>query len=130
MSAASRGDLFAFYGLLRTGESGFAQFGLAEAFIPRGPCLIPGRLYDLGAYPGLVGGKGAVIGELFALDDPGVLAALDAFEDYYPEDRARSRYDRLRIALTEPAGETAWVYVWLGGLTGARLIESGDWLRR
>ena len=124
------GDLIAVYGLLRAGQSGFAQFGLAGAFEARGPCLIPGLLYDLGDYPGLVGGPGLVRGELFAVRNALVMPRLDAFEDYWPDDRSRTRYERRRLTLTEPAGEQAWVYVWVCPLTGARAIPSGDWLAR
>lgn len=123
------GDLVAVYGLLRAGESGFERFGLGGAFTARGPCLIPGRLYDLGAYPGLVGGAGQVIGELFEVRDARVMPDLDAYEDYWPQDRDRSRYDRVQITLIEPERQ-AWVYRWRLSLETARLIESGDWLNR
>ncbi len=118
MNSVRTGDAFAVYGLLRAGESGFAQFGLEEAFAPLGPCTLRGQLYDLGAYPGLVEGQGQVIGEIFEVRDPSVMPRVDAFEDYWPEDPARSP-DR-----------DAWVYVWVLGVEGARLIESGDWFKR
>lgn len=123
------GDAFAVYGLLRAGESGFARFGLADAFAPLGPCTLPGRLYDLGAYPALVDGDGAVAGELFELRDASVIADLDAFEDYWPGDPARSRYERRRVRLIAPDRQ-AWVYVWIKGLETATLIPSGDWFQR
>jgi gamma-glutamylcyclotransferase (GGCT)/AIG2-like uncharacterized protein YtfP len=124
-----KGDAVAVYGLLRAGESGFKRFGLAGAFAPLGPCVIAGQLYDLGAYPGLVAGQGRVIGELFEVRDPSVIPALDAFEDYWPDDPERSRYDRVQVQLLAPDRE-AWVYRWRLGLEDARLIESGDWLKR
>ncbi|XBQ16308.1 MAG: gamma-glutamylcyclotransferase family protein [Oceanicaulis sp.] len=129
MSQAKAGDLFAFYGLLRAGERGFAQFGLADAFLDRGPCVISGELWDLGAYPGLVARPGQVIGELFELVDASVLADLDAFEDYWPGEPERSRYERVKVQLIAPDAE-AWVYVWRLGLDEARHIESGDWFDR
>ena len=127
--AVKSGDLIAVYGLLRAGESGFAQFGVANAFTDAGPCVIEGELWDLGRYPALVPGEGRVIGELFEVLDPYVMPDLDAFEDYWPGDPARSRYGRRKVRLIEPDRE-AWVYVWLLGLDGARRIESGDWFRR
>ena len=129
MGQVESGDLIAVYGLLRAGESGFSQFGLANAFRSAGSCLIPGRLYDLGAYPGLVHGKGAVIGELFEVVDASVMGKLDAFEDYWPDDPDRSRYERVRLQLVNDPRQ-AWVYVWCLGLDQARLIKSGDWLNR
>ncbi len=104
MNSVRTGDAFAVYGLLRAGESGFAQFGLEEAFAPLGPCTLRGQLYDLGAYPGLVEGKGQVIGEIFEVRDPSVMPRVDAFEDYWPEDPARSRYERRKVRLIERTG--------------------------
>lgn len=129
MSAVQTGDAVAVYGLLRSGESGFDRFGLAGAFKALGPCLIPGRLFDLGAYPGLVDGRGEVVGELFEVRDVGVMPALDAFEDYWPGDPQRSRYERVKLDLITPQ-RSAWVYRWTQSLDGARLIESGDWMQR
>ena len=129
MTAVRIGDAVAVYGLLRSGESGFERFGLAGAFQPLGPCVIPGRLYDLGAYPGLVDGPGEVIGELFEVRDLSVMPALDAFEDYWPDDPARSRYERVKVRLLSPERD-AWVYRWRLGLADARLIDSGDWFDR
>lgn len=123
------GDLIAVYGLLRAGETGFAQFGLAHAFRDAGPCVIPGELWDLGRFPALVDGPGRVAGELFEILDPSVMAQVDAWEDYWPGDPARSRYERRRIALITPDAK-AWVYVWVCGLDDARRIDSGDWFRR
>jgi gamma-glutamylcyclotransferase (GGCT)/AIG2-like uncharacterized protein YtfP len=123
------GDALAVYGLLRSGETGFERFGLAGAFAPLGPCVIPGQLYDLGAYPGLIDGEGDVVGELFEVRDLGVMPALDAFEDYWPEQPDRSRYERVQVQLKTPH-RLAWVYVWRLGLDDARHIDSGDWFRR
>ena len=129
MTEVKAGEAFAVYGLLRAGESGFAQFGLEHAFAPLGPCVLPGQLYDLGAYPGLVDAPGEVIGELFEVRDASVMPRVDAFEDYWPEDRARSRYERRKVRLVEPDRD-AWVYIWILDVEDARLIESGDWFRR
>ena len=123
------GDAFAVYGLLRAGESGFARFGLENAFAPLGPCTLRGQLYDLGAYPGLVDGAGSVVGELFEVRDASVMPKVDAFEDYWPEDPARSRYVRKKVRLIEPDRD-AWVYIWVLGVETARLIPSGDWFKR
>jgi gamma-glutamylcyclotransferase (GGCT)/AIG2-like uncharacterized protein YtfP len=129
MSTIRPGDAIAVYGLLRAGESGFARFGLANAFKPLGPCVIPGELWDLGAYPGLVAGPGQVVGELFELTDVAIVPKLDAFEDYWPDEPERSRYDRVKVRLMEPDLD-AWVYVWRLGLDEAVPIPGGDWLKR
>jgi len=123
------GDLLAVYGLLRKGESGFARFGLAQAFEHVGPCLIPGKLYDLGDYPGLIASEGRVIGELFRVIDISVMPQLDRFEDYDPADELRSRYLRREVALIEPE-IIAWVYLWNQSVENCKPIASGDWLAR
>jgi len=127
MSGVKAGDAFAVYGLLRKGASGFAEFGLARAFRPLGPCRIPGVIHDLGGYPGLVAGQGEVIGELFEVTDVSVIARLDAFEDYDPHKPEGSRYLRRRIRLLSPDAE-AWVSVWNRPVSGFARVESGDWL--
>ena len=78
MTEVKAGEAFAVYGLLRAGESGFAQFGLEHAFAPLGPCVLPGQLYDLGAYPGLVDAPGEVIGEMSLMDRKGASANIVA----------------------------------------------------
>ena len=123
------GDRIAVYGLLRAGETGFARFGLARAFRDAGPCVLRGELWDLGRFPAFIEGEGRVAGELFEVLDASVMAQLDAWEDYWPDDPARSRYERRRVRLIEPAAR-AWVYVWVRGLDEARRIASGDWLMR
>lgn len=128
---ARPGDRLAVYGLLRPGASAFDRFGLDRAFRDLGPCAIPGRLHDLGAYPGLVAaartGGERVEGRLFEIVDASVMADLDAFEDYHPGAPERSRYARVRLRLIAP-DVTAWVYVWRLATEGSPRIESGDWL--
>lgn len=127
MTPVRAGDTFAVYGLLRRGASGFAQFGLATAFRALGPCRIPGAIHDLGGYPGLVAGSGTVMGELFEVLDPSVIARLDSFEDYDPAAPGSSRYLRVRLRLLEPDVE-AWIYVWNQPVDGCPRVDSGDWL--
>lgn len=123
------GDLLAVYGLLRAGEVGFERFGLANAFAHVGRCIIRGKLYDIGRYPGLVAGEGRVVGELFRVTDMSVMPQLDEYEDYDPPDEAGSRYLRREVALIEPR-VTAWVYLWNRGVENCKPIANGDWLAR
>ncbi len=83
------------------------------------PCRIPGALWDLGEYPGLVEGGGEVRGELYEVE-LATLAALDAYEE------EGSLYLRKRVALNEPRLE-AWVYLYNGSLDRARPIPGGCW---
>jgi gamma-glutamylcyclotransferase (GGCT)/AIG2-like uncharacterized protein YtfP len=106
------------YGTLRRGsENQFARL-LAE----RGQCIgearVPGRLYDLGSYPGAKPSDQPnewIVGEVFHLDEPAaVLGALDEYEG--PE------FERAIL-------DTFWIYWYVGSAPG-RLIASGDWFQR
>lgn len=93
-----------------------------------------GRLYDLGEYPGLIPADADswVHGDLYELADPSaVLARLDEYEGCGPNDPKPHEYERVRREVLMDTGgrETAWVYVYRGGLAGSREIRSGDYCR-
>jgi gamma-glutamylcyclotransferase (GGCT)/AIG2-like uncharacterized protein YtfP len=116
----------AFYGLLNPGHGPFERLRLGAALEPAGPCLIPGRLYDLGRYPGLRRGAGAVRGRLFRIRDRRVLRALDAFEEVRRDRPRLSLYLRRPLTLLDPPVR-AWVYVYNRPPgPGSRLAE-GRW---
>ena len=79
---------------------------------------VPGRLYDLGAYPGAVldpASSTRVRGRVFVLpDDPGVLAALDGYEGFDRADARASLFVRTRATVDLATGDTtdAWIYVY------------------
>lgn len=99
-----------------------------------GACRIPGRLVDLGHYPGLVPSERASVrGELYELPHGerelrAALQALDAFEAVNPDDPAGSEYGRRRVALESPPGIEAWVYVLDERVRRGVPIEGDDWL--
>ena len=103
------------------------QAGVAESLRYVGPCVAQGQLFDLGEYPGLRPGTGLVVGEIHALLDERAIAALDHFEGFDPRRPRDSLYVRQRIALIEPAGAEAWIYVYNGVPDVSQRIESGDW---
>ena len=93
-----------------------------------------GRLYDLGAYPGMVASAtgGWVRGDVYELGDPAaVLARLDAYEGCGPDDAEPHEYQRVRCEVLMDSGErdTVWTYVYRGALGGKRQIASGDYCR-
>ncbi|MCI0465043.1 MAG: gamma-glutamylcyclotransferase [Gemmataceae bacterium] len=93
----------------------------------------PGRLYDLGAYPGMTAVAAPqewVRGEVYELTDPeALLAMLDHYEGCDPDEPEQSLFARLPAAVTLEDGSalTAWAYFYRGPLEGAQPIPSGDY---
>lgn len=124
-----KGDLIFVYGTLRKGERAdlnkqASQFGVTYI----GEDCINGKLYHLGAYPGVKTEAGVfcpdkplVYGEVFRARDTSITAMLDAYEGYpYLYDRLQTETDK---------GRTVWVYVYNHPVTSDQQIESGDWVR-
>jgi len=93
----------AVYGTLRRADGMQEKLGVAALLRFERACVIPGRLIDLGAYPGLIEAEGRVPGELFQVLDPTAWPILDEYEG--------EEYERRRTVLLEPRAE-AWVYVY------------------
>jgi gamma-glutamylcyclotransferase (GGCT)/AIG2-like uncharacterized protein YtfP len=87
------------------------------------PGKVRGRLVDLGPYPGMVTGVGQVKGEVYHLEDPGLLAVLDGEEGY--------NFERARVIATLASGRHArvWVYRYRGPRDGAVPILDGNYRR-
>lgn len=84
-----------------------------------GPAQVPGRLYDLGDFPGARPGDASIAGEIFHLDDPA--ATLDALDEYEgPE------FERAVMLVNDLE---CWIYWYIGPDPG-RPIPSGDWFNR
>jgi gamma-glutamylcyclotransferase (GGCT)/AIG2-like uncharacterized protein YtfP len=100
-----------------------------------GAATMPGRLYDLGAYPALVvsDAPGDIVhGEVLHLTNAAsVFAWLDRYENALPS-AERKDYERVqRMArLASGANIEAWVYVYLGPVSEARRIAGGRWQPR
>lgn len=96
----------------------------------------PGRLYDLGDYPGLVeaeprGQRALVVGEVLRLyDAPATFQWLDRYEDVDPDDPAAGLYRRVpQLALLEDGRALrCWVYVLNSVPAEATLITANGWL--
>jgi gamma-glutamylcyclotransferase (GGCT)/AIG2-like uncharacterized protein YtfP len=124
------------YGSLRRGQSNFTRLRLAAALRFARTVRFRGLMYDLGHYPGVVDGDGEVVGELFAILDPGVVARLDELEVYRPHDLAiydpatgkGSLYLR---TVVEAGGVPAHLYLYNGPASElVKPVASGDWVRR
>ncbi len=112
---------------------------LAQSSRLLGPATISGRIFDLGAYPGLVldprPASNRVYGELRELAAPStVFAWLDRYEGIDPAAPSAGEYFRTiqHVALlgdaASGAGVNAWVYVYQGALGRAREIPHGTWI--
>lgn len=98
----------------------------------------PGLLYDFGAYPGAVFApdeKYRVVGDVFALAAPRLLADLDKYEgvavpgDDEPPEEHDHKYERVlvKVALEGGGSVDAWAYQ-VKNPPRARLIGSGDFI--
>lgn len=117
----------AVYGTLRL-ERVRRGLGVAAMVDPRGRCLLPGRLHDLGAYPGLMLDRdGEVVAELLAVVDDAVLGVLDGYEGYRSDDPDGSLFRRVALQCLD-APLVAWCYLYNRAPAGAPVIGSGDWL--
>jgi gamma-glutamylcyclotransferase (GGCT)/AIG2-like uncharacterized protein YtfP len=120
--------LFVYGTLRRSSRHRMARF-LAEQARFAGEARIPGRLYDLGRYPGMLPARGAddwVHGDLYELpDDQATLDALDQYES--DESPQPSFFDRQLAEVTDVGGGTitAWVYWFRGEVEESRWIASG-----
>jgi gamma-glutamylcyclotransferase (GGCT)/AIG2-like uncharacterized protein YtfP len=118
-------ELLAVYGTLLSGlppRSGRPDLTSLLRLV--GPCRIPGQLCDCGPYPGLLDRPGIVVGECWQIIAAETLAVLDRWEDYQPNDEARSEYLRCQLRLIDPP-ITAWVYRY--NRQPKTIIPSGDW---
>lgn len=117
------------YGTLRRGErNDIARYRPPPLFV--GPASIDGRLYDLGAYPGVVlGSGGRVVGEVYRITAE-VEAALDILEEVKADGSGEYRKKEVPV---EVAGQTLQCLVYEihpERLVGRRVIARGDWLAR
>jgi len=92
-----------------------------------GPASVPGRLVELGDFPGLVAPASPderVRGDLCELPHAGGEALLDALDRY-----EGPRFVRERGTVDGPDGASlAWLYRWLGGVRGRGIVPGGDFL--
>jgi gamma-glutamylcyclotransferase (GGCT)/AIG2-like uncharacterized protein YtfP len=87
---------------------------------------IPGRLYDLGWFPGLIldtPNPGLVAVELTSVPS---LAPFDLYEGYSPQNPESSLYIRQEVTIL---GITGWIYVYNNKYDINKLIPCGDWLK-
>ena len=120
---ARRDSLLFVYGTLRP----FVDIPMAKWFRSHarhvGSATTRGRLYDLGAYPGMATARGRcdrVVGDLYRVTNPRVFRVLDRYEDEFVREWCVVKLDRggCRIA-------SAYRYRY--AVAGAARIASGDY---
>jgi gamma-glutamylcyclotransferase (GGCT)/AIG2-like uncharacterized protein YtfP len=118
----------AFYGSLMR-ESGTQEFLIVrEELSFQGACEIPGELYDLGEFPGLIEScSSKVRGELYRFEEDRVLPVLDAYEGFDPRDPAGSLFVRRKVKLAQPDLDS-WVYFYNRAVSPNQLIRGNCWV--
>lgn len=109
--------LFVYGTLLNEGSNEIAYFLHQNSeFLGNG--YFPGKLFDLGEYPGAIQSENPndrVFGKVFLLNDPaGVLPILDEYEGAAEISLPHNEYIRQRIAVWMESGEVkeCWVYLY------------------
>jgi len=124
------------YGTLRRGSNVPQAAWLAAQARYKGQASLPGRLLDLGDYPGLLPAQSPeekVYGDLFELPEgQEVLEALDRYEGCHGEDPEPHEYCRIVATPTDEDGVRVWAWTYLYQLPvdPSRQIKGGDWLKR
>jgi gamma-glutamylcyclotransferase (GGCT)/AIG2-like uncharacterized protein YtfP len=115
------------YGTLMPGLRLEAQMHSARFM---GPAQVPGRLVDVGRFPGLLLGDGQVTGEVYEVD-AAHLARLDVVEGLVSGDREASQYWREEVmVLSGPLqGQQVQTYVYNRPTDGCTPIPHGDYRR-
>lgn len=122
--------LFVYGTLLSNIPSSMSKFLRRRASLV-GKATVPGKLYDLGMYPGFVaGGEDNVVGELYLVkpeSEEQTMDMLDAYEGVTgePEDE----YRRTDVTAQVGGGGTfkAQTYEYTGSLGGKKLIPRGNY---
>jgi len=127
---ARRDSLLFVYGTLRP----FVEIPMARWLRDRaryvGPASARGRLYDLGAYPGMRAPRSRgehVRGDVYRVTNPRVLRMLDRYEAGPKRDNARFVRERCIVKLARGSCKAAWLYRYRYSVLGAARIASGDY---
>jgi len=123
-------DLIAVYGSLLRAEGMLTTIGATPHLRFLGPASVPGKLFDLGAYPGLQWTPDAstftVPGELFEIVDPRVLSILDEYEGCPFGAPTPAPFVRRPVRLIDPP-VIAWVYFYEGPVEDRPRVIGTSW---
>lgn len=123
------------YGTLRSDPAHEMFHLLAKHARFVGNATVPGRLFDLGDYPGMISSDdaGRVSGEVYEFAPPhwrSVIKRLDEYEGCSPADPQPHEYRREIVSARLTTGEelAAWAYILNRWPVGSPEIKSGDYL--
>lgn len=114
------------YGTLRPQLAhGEAKSLIAELEII-GSATVQGKLYDFGAYPGVINEKGIVYGDLLRITNSEQLTSLDIYEECTG---CSPLFNRSITTAQSCEGNSiaAWIYLFCGQTKSGELIASGDY---
>jgi gamma-glutamylcyclotransferase (GGCT)/AIG2-like uncharacterized protein YtfP len=121
------------YGLLKSMYDNEAARFIRKHCILIGEGTVPGRLFDLGTYPGIVyetNAKTFVTGEVFEIitNKAGLVEYLDEFEECGPDFEQPNEY-RKEVIPVNVNGTIyqASSYIYNRNLEGLKVIESGNY---
>ena len=132
MSRANAIHVFV-YGTLRAGEANDLHVAAAKRGIPEpellGTAMLHGRLYDFGAYPGLVLDPTgtAVRGDVYRID-AALVPVLDEIEEVYPGGDALFLREKHAVMLGSEPIECIVYPVSPSHIAGRPVITGGDWV--
>lgn len=117
------------YGTLRRGEANdINRLRPAPRYL--GPARVPGTLYDLGPYPGVIlGGAGWVQGEVYAIS-PELERQLDVIEEVAPVPSGEYARREIDVALHGAPLRCLVYEIDAQRVTGRAVVAGGDWCRR
>jgi gamma-glutamylcyclotransferase (GGCT)/AIG2-like uncharacterized protein YtfP len=96
-----------------------------------GPAATAGRLYDLGAYPGMRAARNRrdrVVGDVYRVVRPRVLRVLDRYEAGNARRNPKFVRERCIVKLApRGARRAAWIYRYRCSVACTRRIASGDY---
>ncbi len=125
--------LFVYGTLMRASSHPMARrLRAASRFVAQGS--MPGRLYSLGRFPGIVedpSGRSRVFGDVLQLVNPSRdFIWLDEYEGCGPDFPEPQIYKRKRLPVTLDSGRElcAWVYIYNWTVNRARMIPGGRFL--
>lgn len=123
-------NLFA-YGTLIPGCEPVGMAPVCSRMQLVGEATVPGTLYDLGGYPGVVEGEGIIRGVVLRVP-PDAWPLLDAYEGCAGPGRLDALFRRIPTRATLASGDVldCWLYVYARDVTGRPIVRTGRWQRR